>query len=501
MRRKEGRRMAPIVKGFIQRFVPLFLLLLLLLGGSIPTKAEAAVSVRASLTDGSVQRGRKRTVEVWARDGAGRKIASRLTLNGKEMPSAWEDEEKASYVLAFDREGENIVIVSAGAGGQAVSATYRLQYRKARQGEVIGQAVVAVELFTIGCGYLVEPAFTDIREGENGAELLLRVLHDSGYAAYYGGTPRSSFYLGYIADGDKTAPRFNAYTLSGTGGVGRPLALTPAIPPLLVPNLQRDMSFYDPLDYEKNWAGTVGEFVFTDQSGWMYAVNGRFPNVSLSDCYLSDGDVMRMQFTLACGADIGGSGALRGGLSADYYPAADKEGLTAALARATAVARAGGSGRLEEPRLAAAYSAAVAAAQKLDLTQREADAAREDLEAALSASGEPTVMPPLSRTTGEPTGAPKTSAAGEPVTGTTDSLSTGETTAAGTTETGRVTEDAVGPESGAAGTLMTGATPAAAEDAGLKAKPTAAGTGVCMTALALLAAFMIVRVIQGKRED
>ncbi len=45
----------------------------------------------------------------------------------------------------------------------------------------------------------------------------------------------------------------------------------------------------------------------------MYQVNGVYPNYSFSDCYLQDGDVMRIRFTLAYGSDIGGSGAMGNG--------------------------------------------------------------------------------------------------------------------------------------------------------------------------------------------
>ena len=50
---------------------------------------------------------------------------------------------------------------------------------------------------------------------------------------------------------------------------------------------------------------TLGEFDITWGSGWMYAVNGVFPNVGFCDYIPQDGDVMRIQFTLAYGADVG----------------------------------------------------------------------------------------------------------------------------------------------------------------------------------------------------
>lgn len=41
-------------------------------------------------------------------------------------------------------------------------------------------------------------------------------------------------------------------------------------------------------------------------SGWMYSVNGSFPNLGCSACTVEDGDVIRWQYTCELGADIGG---------------------------------------------------------------------------------------------------------------------------------------------------------------------------------------------------
>ena len=57
----------------------------------------------------------------------------------------------------------------------------------------------------------------------------------------------------------------------------------------------------------KTWKGHLGEFVITNGSGWMYSVNNVFPNVGFADTYLSDGDIVRVQFTLGYGADIAAS--------------------------------------------------------------------------------------------------------------------------------------------------------------------------------------------------
>ena len=42
----------------------------------------------------------------------------------------------------------------------------------------------------------------------------------------------------------------------------------------------------------------------------MYSVNGVFPNYGFSNYYPQDGDVIRLQFTLCLGKDLGGSDAI-----------------------------------------------------------------------------------------------------------------------------------------------------------------------------------------------
>ncbi len=49
------------------------------------------------------------------------------------------------------------------------------------------------------------------------------------------------------------------------------------------------------------------EFDVGELSGWMYSVNGWFPNYGCSSYELSDGDVIRWQYSCDLGEDIGGS--------------------------------------------------------------------------------------------------------------------------------------------------------------------------------------------------
>lgn len=364
------------------------IILVMLLPANLSVSAAAGPSLTTTLTDNTVQRGSKKTFDVWARNSAGEKIRATVKLNGKKMEPTWDDNEKTSYTLVFEKSGENTVAVSASSdGGKKKTLTYRITYKKAQPGEPIGNAVWSVELFTIGCGYLVKPIEVPVYEGETAAEQLVRLLHNSGYVGYYGGTVKSSFYLAYIADGTAAGAKYNNYQKSGVSANPKKLNLSPKIPEILIPHLKSTMTFYDPEDYKKNWSGYLGEFAFTNGSGWMYSVNNIFPNVGFADCYPSDGDVIRVQFTLGYGADIGGFGAMGTEIpdvenqpSAGYFAVADKDALTMAICKASA-------GDMSKAGVKKAYENALAVMAELNASQSRVDEAAKSLNSALSNTG------------------------------------------------------------------------------------------------------------------
>ena len=363
------------MKKAISLFLMFIVAFFMLIGAYAPALIRtnaAGASLTTTLTDGAIQRGSKKTFDVWARNAEGEKIPSRVTLNGEDIKANWDDTDKTSYTLHFSKQGTNTVAVFAG----DASKNYTLTYKKASNGDVIGKAAWSIELFTIGCGYLVEPFQFDIIEGENAADALLRIVRENGYIAYYGGSTDAAFYLAYIADGNKTEKTYNSYTSSSAPGNPRKLNLSPSVPEVLYPHLEKTMSFFDDKDYSENWQGYIGEFVISNGSGWMYSVNNVFPNVGFSDCYLSDGDVVRVQFTLAYGADIGGTSALGAGEDlpdSSFFNIANKDRLTDSLSRVRNEDRKSGSS------VYSAYASAKNTAMILDASQSTVDNACEAL--------------------------------------------------------------------------------------------------------------------------
>lgn len=365
---------------------------------SLPAEAASGPSLRTTLTDNIIQRGSKKTFDVWARNSAGQKIKAIVKFNGQKIEPTWDDTEKASYTLTFTKEGENVVTVLASSdGGKRKELTYHITYKKANPGEPIGTAVWSVEMFTLGCGYLVYPVETTIYEGENAAEQLVRLLHDHGYVSYYGGSVKQSFYMAYVASGTVRGEQFNGYKKSGVPDNPCQLVIHPSIPDFLDAHLEETMSFYDPNDYANNWEGYLGEFVISNGSGWMYSVNNVFPNVGFADSYPSDGDVIRVQFTLGYGADIGGFSSMGSDIpgvdnqpSSGYFNAANKDQLTKSICNALS------SGLLNYSKLHAAYDQALTVVSTLNSTQTAVNNATAALNKALkdAENGADTPEPP-----------------------------------------------------------------------------------------------------------
>ena len=71
------------------------------------------------------------------------------------------------------------------------------------------------------------------------------------------------------------------------------------------------MEFSETPMYESAYIEGIGnlyEFDAGELSGWMYKVNGVFPNFGCSKYTLSDGDVIVWVYTCDLGADVGGGG-------------------------------------------------------------------------------------------------------------------------------------------------------------------------------------------------
>src|SRR5699024_5905962 len=176
------------------------------------------------------------------------------------------------------------------------------------------------------------------------AKSLDRVLSENGFDYDYTRTLTNSFYLSYLLDGENQIYKSE-----------------PKIPEILKEKLDGnyDESMYFP--------GELGEFDFNPLSGWMYSVNNIYSNVGFADYYLSDGDVMRVQYTIALGSDIGG------GFGNNFFDPVTKDELTKKISEINS--KENKDDYLSIDIQKEAYDNALTILQKVNASQEEIDSA------------------------------------------------------------------------------------------------------------------------------
>ncbi|BBF41655.1 hypothetical protein lbkm_0335 [Lachnospiraceae bacterium KM106-2] len=242
------------------------------------------------LKDHSTVTGNIRTFYIKPVDHNGERIYGdnvTVTCNGSPVKYTWDDSTKTSYKLTL-KSGENIVIiVIKDSENRKKTTTFHITCNCKQDGDVIGTATFSIEATTIGLGYLIPPTKVELHQGEKATYVLDQLLKKNNFTYQKNGTSEASFYLSALEKEN--------------------LVVNPSIPNDLKEHLEKAHISLDLDSYQKN---KLGEMDFTPQSGWMYSVNGDYPNYGFADCYLTDGDVIRIRYTLALGRDIGGGSSL-----------------------------------------------------------------------------------------------------------------------------------------------------------------------------------------------
>ncbi|WP_139994052.1 S-layer homology domain-containing protein [Paenibacillus paridis] len=209
-----------------------------------------------------------------------------------------------------------------------------------------GYATVSVEKFTLGQGYIIEPVRVPFHEGDNVAAVISELLGENHYR--HSGSVADGFYLAAIHDpgaGEVNIPSYILQAIGGKGEIG-----------------------------DRTNADWLGEFDYSNQSGWMYAVNNKFPNVGSSSTFVENGDVIRWQFTVyGLGADLESSGNL--------INPANKDALTDKVAEINS--RVDKLEILADDAIRIAYDNAYDALTDMESSQTVVDAVLEDLVEAL----------------------------------------------------------------------------------------------------------------------
>lgn len=167
--------------------------------------------------------------------------------------------------------------------------------------------ILSVERFSVGGDFIIEPTEVEIQENEKYSSVIPRAIDATG--TYQAVSKDSSM----------------GYYMQGING---------AQCELNVPSCVKDILSKKGETIGNNKHTDVKglyEFDYTKSSGWMYTVNDQYVD-GMSSVTAHDGDVVRVMYTLALGADLFGKETSYGG--AVYYPVADKTELLRLMAEA-----------------------------------------------------------------------------------------------------------------------------------------------------------------------
>lgn len=262
-----------------------------LTGGKENENVEREIKLSVpDLKDGQTLRNTVHTFNVKALDEKGKLLTGQgVTIsaknNGESIPVNWANDAHLSFTMEV-QDGTNSITISAkDKHGNVATKSITVTGDIAGEGEPIGSITLSLEATTIGIGHIIPPTKIDLYPNERGSETIDRIFDKHGITYDYTGSHDSSFYLSRI---------YKSGLLSNK---------TPNIPADLAELVEEQAYWYDPNKYSSS---SLGEFDFSNMSGWMYSVNGNYPNVGFADYYFTDGDVVRIRYTIAYGMDIGG---------------------------------------------------------------------------------------------------------------------------------------------------------------------------------------------------
>ncbi len=230
-------------------------------------------------------------------------------------------------------------------------------YKQLKAEDKKSYVAVAVEKFTIGQGYLVEPVLVEIQPGKDTTAEVIDALSKANGLRYDNtGSLESSFYLKWILD-EKGSLTANFPEIIRKYAEEQGIEIT-----------------------NERKRATLGEFDYSQQSGWMYTLNNDMPNVGMSDTKPENGDVVRIRFTTVMGDLCSGNNYV------DYFvPNVNGDSLTWTLAEFNS------SKNREElmgyENVREAYENAVAAISNIANTQATIDAAESVFKEAVANPG------------------------------------------------------------------------------------------------------------------
>ena len=244
---------------------------------------ETMPKIITNVSDGMTLSSNIYSLQVRGEDGTGQRMyGDHLTveLNGVTLEDRSEDGYTTYYQLELTGGLNSLLITVWDYEDRYTIYRYSINCEEVAEGERIGSITVSVEATTVGLGYLIPPTTVDIYQGQNLVFPVATLLEACGYQYQYSGSLENGFYLAHIIKDGIT----NGYH----------------IPEDLEDAINQDGLMWT----NEYYTNSLGEFDFTQGSGWMYTLNGN-SMPCMSDVYPADGDVVRLRYTLAYGRDIG----------------------------------------------------------------------------------------------------------------------------------------------------------------------------------------------------
>lgn len=244
-------------------------------------------TIVTSLTDGQQVSGNALTFTVKAVSYKNVTLDSfdvQVYLNGQRMYSSGTDSGgRISYRadgLLVDGSNE-ISITATDEEGNASTLIKQINVDINGSRPVEGTISFSLEAPSIGLGTLYS-VNAEIYEGESTASFVDRILKDAGFTIEHGGTTSYGYYLKRISKPGLT----NGWKIN--------------------PTVKMHLDEINAPETFNIKSNSLGEHDLYDPSGWVYSVNGSWPD-GMSAITLRDGDELRIAFTLYYGYEYDGT--------------------------------------------------------------------------------------------------------------------------------------------------------------------------------------------------
>lgn len=255
-----------------------------------------------------------------------------LTLDGEKLEYTGASGDWLQYKLYAKNppEGDDnthtLVIHARDDYGNEKTETYELLGQRTEDGQKIGTAHIYIDRSVLGLGTTSRISY-DVLSGEPISYVVAKAVwgYDAGEpfgtaketfnwdgsVCDYGGSLDRGFYLAAMGDGSDLSSRVKA--LSGDwrdfgsteeeifAAIDRRFGAGSGMASLWRCIYRNGIEL-------RSWddSHSLGEFDFTNGSGWLYQLDGDFyPGSSMSDYTLQDGSVLVLRYTLAYGWDVG----------------------------------------------------------------------------------------------------------------------------------------------------------------------------------------------------